>query len=137
MNDIIYFFVVLSAEIIGSLYFQYKSGLKILDTACRNICSWPLPSIDGEVTLPLLGNVIRVNLSPKGVPPSASILVPKNLKKTIKPREEQKSNDQMNGYQLVDKHATHSSGGCFQEVQFFFSFILNVFVMRLVLLINR
>lgn len=127
------------AEIIGSLYFQYKSGLKILDTACRNICSWPLPSIDGEVTLPLLGNVIRVNLSPKSVPPSASILLPKthsmaNVKlphnksdaKSSKisrsvshEQKQQNDNDKMNGYQLVDKYATHSSGGCFQEVNIY------------------
>ena len=79
---------IFSAEIIGSLYFQYSSGMKILETACRNISAWPIPSIDGEVALPLLGNVIRVHLSPKGVPSSASILLPKthSLNSSKKPK---------------------------------------------------
>eukprot|EP01083_Nonionella_stella_P228874 810764_1 len=115
-----------AVEIIGSLYFEHNSAVKILDTACHNICAWPLPSIAGEVSLPLLGNIIRVVLSPKGVPPSASIILPgnrnqhkapHNKKPPPVPHKEQKNNE--NGYQIIDKQSTLSSGGCFQEVNIY------------------
>eukprot|EP01084_Bolivina_argentea_P280479 479673_1 len=71
-----YIHVFLKAvEIIGSSYFEDKSRLKILDRACHNICSWPLPNIGGDVTLPLLSNIINVVLQPKSVAPSAGILI--------------------------------------------------------------
>ena len=105
---------------IGSLYFSYKDGLKILDTACSNMMAWPLPDAEGAVTLPLLGDVIRVVLSPKNVPPSASILLPRGLPPSshsdAPSRPKMKRMVSENGYQLVEKHATHSAGGCFQEV---------------------
>lgn len=94
--------------------------------------------MEGAVSLPLLGDVIRVVLSPKNVPPSASILLPRGLK-AMSPTNSKSHSRSMDkeltsspsklpgvpkrnvnlsadGYQLVEKHATHSAGGCFQEV---------------------
>jgi hypothetical protein len=60
------------AEVVGDFFFNH--GSKILESACRNICSWPLPIIEGDVALPILGDVIRVYISPKSVPPSHSLI---------------------------------------------------------------
>jgi len=54
-------------EIIGPLLFRY--GNSILEASCRNISQWPCPTEGGQLTLPILGESVKVNLEPNITPP--------------------------------------------------------------------
>jgi len=53
--------------IIGPLFFRY--GNSILEASCRNISQWPCPTKGGQLTLPILGDSVKVNLEPDSTPP--------------------------------------------------------------------
>jgi len=54
-------------EVIGPLFFRY--GSSILEATCRDISRWPCPTNFGKFTVPILGELVNVNLRPHGTPP--------------------------------------------------------------------
>lgn len=80
-------------ETIGPLYFEH--GMNIIDSACRNVLLWPTPATRGNVSLPLLGAIINVILSPHIVPMSAAITNKhKKYQKELKRQQREKERRQ-------------------------------------------